>query len=181
MLYRYDYVLNGFSARMSVEEAALLRQLPEVYEIYVDEVYQLDTDVSPEFIGVDQIWSGDATPDAEGSKGAGMIVGVLDTGINLSHPSFAQTTPLDPYVYTNPYGNGVYKGLCASDPSGHVCNNKLIGVYDMTGSNNGHDQEDHGSHTASTAAGNRIQVNYGGASVVISGMAPTANIIADKD
>ncbi|NLE83278.1 MAG: S8 family serine peptidase [Chloroflexi bacterium] len=180
VLYRYDYVLNGFSARMSVEEAALLRQLPEVYEIYVDEVYQLDTDVSPEFIGVDQIWSGDATPDGEGSKGAGMIVGVLDTGINLSHPSFAQTTPLDPYVYTNPYGNGVYKGLCASDPSGHVCNNKLIGVYDMTGNNNGHDQEDHGSHTASTAAGNRIQVNYGGASVVISGMAPNAHIISYK-
>jgi subtilisin family serine protease len=180
VLYRYDYVLNGFAARMSVEDAALLRQLPEVYEIYVDEIYQLDTDVSPEFIGVDQVWSGDATPDGEGAKGAGTIVGVLDTGINLSHPSFAQTTPLDPYVYTNPYGNGVYKGLCASDPSGHVCNNKLIGVYDMTGSNNGHDQEDHGSHTASTAAGNRIQVNYGGASVVISGMAPNANIIAYK-
>ncbi|MDD4042336.1 MAG: S8 family serine peptidase [Anaerolineaceae bacterium] len=180
VLYRYDYVLNGFSARMSVEEAALLRQLPGVKEVFVDEIYQLDTDVSPEFIGVDQVWNGNATPAGEGAKGAGTIVGVLDTGINLSHPSFAQTTPLDPYVYTNPYGNGVFKGLCATNPSTHTCNNKLIGVYDMTGGGNGHDQEDHGSHTASTSAGNRIQVSYGGASVVISGMAPNAHIIAYK-
>ncbi len=180
VLYRYDYVLNGFSARMNAEEAALLRQLPEVYEIYVDEIYQIDTDVSPEFIGVDQVWDGTAVPDGTGSKGAGTIVGILDTGINLSHPSFAQTTPLDPYVYTNPYGDGVYKGLCASSPSTHTCNNKLLGVYDMTGGGDGHDQEDHGSHTASTAAGNRIQVTYGGAQVIISGMAPNAQIIAYK-
>ena len=180
VLYRYDYVINGFSARMSVEEAALLRQQPEVLEVFVDDVYQIDTDVSPEFIGVDQVWDGTAVPSGTGAKGAGTIVGIIDTGINLSHPSFAETTPLDPYVYTNPYGIGVYKGLCKTNPSGYACNKKLLGVYDFTSENNGNDTQDHGSHTASTSAGNRINVNYGGTQVVISGMAPNAQIISYK-
>ena len=180
VLYRYDYVINGFSARMSVEEAALLRQQPEVLEVFVDDVYQIDTDVSPEFIGVDQVWDGTAVPSGTGAKGAGTIVGIIDTGINLSHPSFAETTPLDPYVYTNPYGTGVYKGLCKTNPSGYACNKKLLGVYDFTSENNGNDTQDHGSHTASTSAGNRINVNYGGTQVVISGMAPNAQIISYK-
>ncbi len=180
VLFRYDYVINGFSARMSMDEAALLRKQPEVREVFVDEVYYLDTDVSPEFIGVDQVWDGSAVPDGDGAKGAGTIVGIIDTGINLSHPSFAATTPLDPYVYTNPYGAGVYKGLCASDPIDHVCNAKLLGVYDYVGAGNGHDTLDHGSHTASTAAGNRISINYGGAQVILSGMAPNAHVISYK-
>jgi len=98
----------------------------------------------------------------------------------MSHPSFAETTPLDPYVYVNPYGEGVYKGLCASNPSTHTCNDKLLGVYDYVTGGDGHDTLDHGSHTASTSAGNRISVNYGGANIVISGMAPNAQVIAYK-
>lgn len=180
VLYRYDYVINGFSAKMSLEEAALLRQQPEVLEVFVDKTYYLDTDYSPEFIGVDKVWDGSAVPSGTSGKGAGTIVGIIDTGINLSHPSFAETTTLDPYVYTNPYGAGVYKGLCKTNPSGYACNKKLLGVYDFTSENNGNDTQDHGSHTASTAAGNRISVNYGGAQVVISGMAPNAQIISYK-
>ena len=178
VLYRYDVVLNGFSAKMSLEEAALIKQLPEVLEVYPDEIWQIDTDVSPAFIGVDQIWSGDAVPGTDGAKGAGTIVGIIDTGINMTHPSFQQTTPLDTYVYPAPEGG--FKGLCATDPAGHQCNNKLIGVWDMLNGTNGHDELDHGSHTAGTSAGNRIQINYNGAIVIISGMAPNAQVLSYK-
>lgn len=176
VLYRYDVVLNGFSAKMSVEEAALLRELPEVLEVYPDEIWQIDTDVSPAFIGVDQIWNGNAVPGDAGAKGAGTIVGILDTGINMTHPSFAQTTPKDDYVYPAPVGG--FKGLCATDPAGHVCNNKLIGIWDMIDGNNGHDFHSHGSHTGGTAAGNIIDIVYNGANVTISGMAPNAQVIS---
>lgn len=176
VLYRYDVVLNGFSAKMSVEEAALLRELPDVREVYVDEIWQLDTDYSPEFIGVDQIWNGNAVPEGTGAKGAGTIVGIIDTGINMTHPSFAQTTPKDDYVYPAPVGG--FKGLCATDPAGHVCNNKLIGIWDMVDGNNGHDFHSHGSHTGGTAAGNIIDIVYNGAPVTIAGMAPNAQLIS---
>jgi subtilisin family serine protease len=178
VLYRYDYVINGFSAKMSVEEAAMLRQLPEVREIFVDSFYKLDTDVSPAFIGIDKVWDGSAVPLPEGKRGEGTILGIIDTGINAGHPSFQQTTPLDPYVFPAPAGG--FKGLCATAPATHHCNNKLIGMWDMLANADGNDTLDHGSHTAGTAGGNRVQINYNGATVVISGMAPHAQIISYK-
>lgn len=176
VLYRYDVVINGFSARMSVEEAALLRQLPEVREVYVDEIYQINTDVSPAFIGVDKIWNGEAVPFGTGAKGAGTRVGIIDTGINASHPSFQDTTPLDPYVYptTAPLG------LCATAPATHTCNNKLIGIWDMLSYDNGNDTLDHGSHTAGTAAGNIVQTDYLGSMITVGGMAPNAQVLSYK-
>lgn len=179
VLYRYDAVLNGFSAKMSFEEASLLRQHPDVEEVYPDEIYQLDTDVSPAFIGANQIWDGTAVVNGTGYKGEGTIAGIIDTGINMEHPSFQPSSPQDPgWTAVNPYGNGVYKGLCATNPSTHTCNSKLIGVYDMLNTGNGHDTEDHGSHTAGTTAGNTVEVHYGDAVVTISGMAPRANVIS---
>ncbi len=179
VLYRYDYVINGFSAKMTVEEAALLRQQPEVREVYIDTLYQVDTDVSPAFIGVDKIWDGSAVPLPEGKRGEGTIVGIIDTGINATHPSFLDHTPLDSYIYPNPPAGG-YKGLCATAPATHQCNKKLIGMWDMLNQTDGNDTLDHGSHTAGTTAGNRVQINYNGANVVISGMAPRARIVSYK-
>ncbi|MBP7213510.1 MAG: protease inhibitor I9 family protein, partial [Anaerolineaceae bacterium] len=110
VLYRYDAVLNGFSAKMNFKEAQMLREHPDVQEVYPDEIYQLDTDVSPEFIGAEQIWDGTAVVDSTGYKGEGTIAGIIDTGINMQHPSFKASSPQDPgWTATNPYGDGVYK------------------------------------------------------------------------
>ena len=181
VLYRYDAVLNGFSAEMSFEEAKLLREHPEVQEVYPDEIYQTNSDVSPAFIGADQIWNGKAVVNNTGTKGAGTIAGIIDTGINMSHPSFQDSSLQDPgWTAVNPYGSGKYKGLCASSPSTYQCNSKLIGVYDMINGTNGRDEDGHGSHVAGITAGNRVQVNYGNALVTISGIAPRANLISYK-
>ena len=104
-----------------------------------------------------------------------------DTGINMDHPSFAATGPEDGYVHQNPFGDGVFKGLCDTDSANYLCNNKLVGVYsyiDKPGALRGEDDHSHGSHVASTVAGNTLVVPYGGKNVEISGMAPHANIIA---
>lgn len=176
---RFDVVLNGFAAKMSASEAAALRQMPGVREVYPDQIWYPDTDTSPEFLGVDGIWDGTNVPGIDGAKGEGVLVGILDTGINIDHPSFAEVGPVDGYVHTNPYGPGVYKGLCASEPTNYVCNDKLVGVYAYTSEAiRGEDSEDHGSHTASTTAGNVVEFNFSGSLVTISGMAPHANIIA---
>ncbi|MDD4042335.1 MAG: S8 family serine peptidase [Anaerolineaceae bacterium] len=176
---RFDVVLNGFAAKMSPTEAAALRQMEGVREVYPDLLWQPDTDTSPEFLGVDGIWDGTSVPGGEGATGEGVLVGILDTGINMDHPSFAEVGPVDEYVHTNPFGTGVYKGLCASDPTNYVCNDKLVGVYAYVDEPIvGEDASDHGSHTASTAAGNVVEFDFSGANVTISGMAPHANIIA---
>ncbi len=180
--HRYDVVLNGFNAKMSAEEAARLAGLDGVRAVYANEIWELSTDVSPEFIGATSLWEDtESTPSTLATQGEGMLVGILDTGINMDHPSFADVGD-DGYDHTNPFGEEVYKGLCATDPTNFICNDKLVGVYAYTQSDEalyGEDAHAHGSHTASTAAGNvLIDADFNGMPVTISGMAPHANIIA---
>lgn len=176
VLYRYDYVINGFSVRMSVEEAALLRQHPSVREIYVNSVSQIQTDTSPGFIGAEQLWSGDNVPSGVGKRGEGTRIGIIDTGINLNHPSFSDSI----FGYTYPAPPGGYLGLCKTDPGNHPCNNKVIGMYDFLDGTNGFDTDNHGSHVAGIAAGNQSQATYLGSTLNISGIAPRAQIISYK-
>ncbi len=126
---------------------------------------------------------------AEGNMGQGIIVGVIDTGINPRNPSFADIGG-DGYNHTNPWGAGNYVGVCDSgtpatyDPT-FPCNDKLIGAWGYSTVNGGdpRDYDGHGSHTASTAAGNVVfDAEVVGPTIslerAISGVAPHANIIA---
>ncbi|MCL4263628.1 MAG: S8 family serine peptidase, partial [Anaerolineae bacterium] len=117
-----------------------------------------------------------------GTMGEGIIIGVIDTGINSGHPSFADIGG-DGYDHTNPYGSGNYVGYCVANPS--FCNDKLIGAWALhASSTNPEDTDGHGSHTASTAGGNFLQDAILDAPTAdytfdaISGVAPHANIIA---
>ncbi|WP_320825167.1 S8 family serine peptidase [Reinekea sp.] len=138
-----------------------------------------------QWIGAPLIWHGSA--DLEPTRGEGVIVGVIDTGINPISASFAAVSD-DGYRHHNPLGS--YVGVC--DPGAGVydpsfpCNDKLIGAWGVAFINNGspRDQDGHGSHTAGTAAGNLVYQATVTAptgfsvSKTIAGVAPRANIIA---
>lgn len=190
--FEYDVASHGFSVQLSAAEAERLRGLPGVALVEAEQVDRLQTDAGPRWIGAEAVWNGQAGP---ASRGEGVVIGIIDTGINAAHPSFAEVAPGDGYRHSNPRGR-LY-GLCQSQPG--LCNNKLIGIHDFSicsGShsssscddretNNGVDQEGHGSHVGSTAAGNPVEtalVLPSGASVPlrVSGVAPRANLIAYK-
>lgn len=180
--FQYLNVLNGFAAPMSATEAQKVAELDGIVAVYPDTLRYLDTDVGPGFIGAGSIWTGD-TGSGVATQGEGVIIGVIDSGVNHLHPSFADLAG-DGYDHTNPYGAGVYAGYCATDPT--FCNDKLIGAYGLNPiGSSPEDADGHGSHTASTAGGNRHDVaiddGAGGTfTVTISGVAPHANIIAYK-
>ncbi|RUO72369.1 peptidase S8 [Pseudidiomarina sediminum] len=164
---------NAAVVEMSQNDALILSQQPGVKRITPNRMLSIRTDRGPEFIGATSVWQGTAVPSGIGAKGEGMVVGVLDTGINTDHPAFADDGS---YASSNPFGAGNYVGDCETDPS--LCNDKLVGVRsysDITDSYkgpewqdnpwgtpqmarpaNGEDYNGHGSHTASTAAGNLI-------------------------
>lgn len=178
--FRYDVVLNGFALELSAADARSISKMDSVKLVVKDEIRQLETDVSPEFLGATTIWDAaeNTTPGDLETMGEGMLIGVLDTGINMDHPSFAEVGPVDSYVHVNPFGTGIYKGFCATDSTNYICNDKLVGVYGYTTETLiGEDHHAHGSHTSSTAAGNFLTTDYNGIEVTISGMAPHANII----
>jgi hypothetical protein len=70
------------------------------------------------------------------------MIGDIDTGVNHDHPSFAAVGG-DGYRVHNP--RGTYYGLCDPVTGAPFCNDKLIGVWDFTGTSPEDDNE-HGSH-----------------------------------
>lgn len=161
---------SGVAARLTPDEAAIVRGLPGIAKIEREQLYHLDTFRSPTFIGADTIWDGSNVPGGIGTRGAGIVIAVLDTGIEAAHPSFANDAQCGHGV-----GGVPNKLLSALDCSS----------TDVTGLCNGPDPSDpvnHGTHVASTAGGNTV-----GASAMpppnppppftqISGVAPCASI-----
>jgi len=180
-VFTYKYVYNGFAIRMTPAEAEAVARLAGVVDVQPDVLLQPTTDYGPAWIGAPAIWAG--IGGMPGTYGEGVIVGVLDTGINHASPSFADIGPVDGYDHTNPWGSGNYVGYCVTNPS--FCNDKLIGAWDYVdafGESDGpEDSDGHGSHTSSTAAGNVVTgtANYPTTvyEALISGVAPHANII----
>lgn len=182
---RYDAVLNGIALKMDLDEALVVSHLPGVRHVERNSALELHTDNGPRWIGADVMWGEDpvtGNAPCDRNCGEGVVVGVIDTGINYDHPSFADAGG-DGYDHTNP--RLTFFGLCDPVTGLPFCNDKLIGVYDFTGLGLPEDDNGHGSHTASTAAGNVIL----GAQLVgptfvvtrdISGVSPHANIIAYK-
>ncbi|HNB52995.1 MAG TPA: S8 family serine peptidase, partial [Anaerolineales bacterium] len=180
--YQYLNVLNGLAVAMSASEAMRVSKLPGVLSVTPDTIKYLDTEVSVDLIGAPNIWDGN-TISAVGTKGEGVIVGVIDSGINHDHPSFAEVGG-DGYVHTNPFGSGNFApgSFCDTDPT--FCNDKLIGAWDYNPGGNPEDGDGHGSHTSSTSAGNyvtaTITVGSDPYTLTLKGVAPHANIIAYK-
>lgn len=193
--------INGFSLTMTQDEAEKIAALPDVVSVQRSKLYQLHTDVGPKRISADKVWVGQTSQNTA-FKGEGTIVGIIDTGVNTDHPAFADIGH-DGYDHVNPLGSGNYLGDCALDEFKNRCNDKLIGVrsykvitdtYAGVYPAVGEDVSGHGSHTASTAAGNVLKnVDYlapeasatGDGRVIkaglfpeISGVAPHANIIS---
>ncbi|KAF1706756.1 protease domain-containing protein, partial [Pseudoxanthomonas sangjuensis] len=182
---RMQHALNAVVANMSNAEAGKVRKMKGVKLVEPVKLEKLNTDVGPWLIGAGEVWNWTGSGAGFPASGEGVVVGMLDTGINYASPSFAAVDPFDGYVHKNPLGSGHYLGTCAPGgvDEGH-CNDKLIGGYDYIGEeyNDGEpgffDNNGHGSHTASTAAGNHRDQMFMSEVRHISGVAPRANIVA---
>lgn len=203
VVHQYSEVFNGVSMVLSADKLDAVDALDGVTAIYLDQLLQPTTDASPEFIGAPVIWD-----DLGGQQnaGEGVIVGVLDTGIWPEHPSFSDPDPFGnsypapPTVPgSNGFGSGGPRNTCDfgntsynPDDAPFTCNNKLIGAYKFLDTyiavqgalgpndfDSARDSDGHGTHTASTAAGNGgvaaelLDVDRGD----VSGIAPRAHVI----
>lgn len=180
VLQVYDVLVHGVSVELSPLEAAKIEAMPEVRKVFPVTLEQPVTDAGPEWIGANALWDGTAVPATVGSQGEGVLVGIIDTGINFDHPSFSDQ-PADLFDYE---WEGDYLGVCApdGDPAyADACNDKLVGAYSYTQGYEALTPEDangHGSHTASTVAGNLVEMDYFGITQLITGVAPHAQIVS---
>ena len=191
----YQTAYGGVAATVPANSVAKLLKVDGVAAVQSDTVEQPQTSVTPEFIGATAVWPSLGGPDHAGEN---VVVGVIDSGIWPEHPSFQNkglpAPPGGPYACQ--FGDG--SDVAHLGPT-FACNRKLVGAYAFTqtymsaigaGANqncnntthicSARDSEGHGTHTASTAAGDGVASVplYGVDRGPISGMAPGARVIA---
>ncbi|WP_246837411.1 S8 family serine peptidase [Salinibacterium sp. UTAS2018] len=207
--YSYTLATNGFAADLTAAQAVELSANKLVASIVPDELKKITAaQRSTEFLGLEGaegLWA--ATGGAE-TAGEGIVVGVLDTGFAPENPAFAgdalgSTPGADPYrdgdstVFEKSDGQ-TFTGVCTEGDqfAADDCTTKVISArYFVDGFGAGNigdagvgeylsprDGDGHGSHTASTAAGNlEVDANVGGNALgYFSGIAPAAKIAAYK-
>ncbi|XP_042437327.1 subtilisin-like protease [Zingiber officinale] len=167
LLHSYSEVFSGFAAVLTEEELQAVEKKEGFLRALPDRVLRLMTTHTPDFLGLEigkkGLWE-------DTKLGSGVIIGVLDTGVTPGHPSFDdEGVPPPP---------SKWKGSCDLETG---CNNKLIGARSMLsdlGQSPPIDQNGHGTHTSSTAAGNFVRnvSYYGLANGTAAGMAPRAHL-----
>ena len=160
MVHGYYSAISGFSAIMSQEEAAKMREHEDVADVVEDEKVMLDyipddnssnsprrlTDSTPAGGVVNGIpnsrhltesspeflgLTGPAEPWARGIKGEDVVIGILDSGIWSEHPSFADDGSYDTLDdYTD---LPCTFGNTEHNPMDDPfdCNNKLLGARNV--------------------------------------------------
>jgi subtilisin family serine protease len=212
VLHNYAHTFNGFSARLSPAQVEAISNHPDVAAVYADEVHQPQTSNTPAFLGlVTPGGDGLHDLGIVGEDVIVGILDSGVWPENPSFSS-AGTMPENTYgpapegwagecnvgsvgSFTDSNGVVIYDDSTAPADE-FTCNNKLIGaryfgstfssVYEMQFSlgafASARDDDGHGSHTASTAAGNAgVTATLGGAEVgTLSGIAPRARVAAYK-
>ncbi len=85
-LYNYVNTINGFSAQMTPDQVSALKRNPAVVTIWKDEMKQLQTDTSGDFMGLTSDPGGLHT---DGFYGEDIVVGIVDSGITPENLSFS--------------------------------------------------------------------------------------------
>ncbi|CAH2079101.1 unnamed protein product, partial [Thlaspi arvense] len=137
----YGRSFNGFAAKLTESERDKLSGIEGVVSVFPSTVYKLLTTRSYEFMGLGD--KSNNVPEVETNT----IVGVIDGGIWPESKSFS-----DQGIGPIPQK---WKGTCAGGAN-FTCNKKVIGARHYV-QNSARDNNSHGTHTASTAAGNKVK------------------------
>lgn len=170
--HSYDVAKHAISSAMSLDEARAIAELAGIQSVTPVRIHQPQTFRGPAFIGAPSIWDGSQVPSyATATRGEGIRVGVIDTGANSAHPSFANDVSCG-FSTANP--KLIAKDCLVSNTSG------CVGVTPQADAGNGH-----GVHTASTAAGNTVDASATPAPLLpeglaMSGVAPCAAVTSYK-
>ncbi|XP_054823108.1 subtilisin-like protease 4 [Prosopis cineraria] len=177
LLYSYRNVMSGFAARLTHEELRAVQQKNGFISAHPERILHRQTTHTPEFLGLRQhtgLWK-------KSNFGRGIIIGMIDSGAVIDHPSFSDVgIPPPPRKW---------KGRCVV-MNASACNKKIIGARSFNSAakargqkvDSPFDDDGHGTHTASTAAGAFVddaQV-LGNARGAASGTAPYAHLAIYK-
>ncbi|QIL90710.1 S8 family serine peptidase [Microbulbifer sp. SH-1] len=201
-VHEYQVAFNGFAAQMTAKQAQALRNRKDVLGVWEDRLLKPQTNSTYRYLGLDHL----PGPWLLGATGEDVVIGVIDSGIHPEHPSLEDTrTPKRghlgrPILYgpapEHFTGSGCEFGNSAFNPADMPfdCNNKLLKAQAFSAGFlaaneladyeflSARDADGHGTHTATTAAGNfGVEgVMNGEATGTLSGVAPRARVAVYK-
>ena len=165
--WRYQLVLNGLAVVAPADAAARIAAIPGVREVQQSVRYHRTLYQSPRVIGAPQVWGATLA-----TAGNGIKIGVIDDGVDQSHPFFSPVGFSMPAGY--PKGNTAYttaKVIVARSfpPPGANWRYAKLPVDPQ--------ESEHGTHVAGIAAGDYDTSARGPSGQVrVSGVAPRAYI-----
>ncbi len=186
--YQFTYLTNSFSIETEFVNLEKIAKLEGVKSVFVMPVYNAipsDETANPNtagasvMTGVNKVW------DNLGFTGKGMKIAVIDTGLDLDHPSFAAEPETTENSLTIADIDAVLENLNAYAKRGTITGKTLyrsakvpyaFNYVDnsLTADHSADGQGDHGTHVAGIAAANAVS------GTEVKGMAPDAQIIVMK-
>ena len=183
--YQFTYLSNAISVNVPFGKLAEIAELDGVETVFLMPVYETcvvsdpATATAGDMIGLPSVWAD------LGYKGEGMKIAIVDTGLDLDHPSFADAPVLTDTsleladieaVLDKLNAAELYPGASAEDL---YYSEKIPFAFNYVDQNlkASHDYDDqgyHGSHVAGIAAANAID------STTVVGVAPEAQVYVMK-
>ncbi|MGK4044326.1 S8 family serine peptidase [Heyndrickxia oleronia] len=174
-LHNFTTVVNGFSAEIKQGDIAKVEKIPNVKRVQVVHKYDMPK-VQPEMKYSKELVQAQKAWRTTGFKGQGMIVGIIDTGIDYNHKDMklsddaSATLTKDGVTKLKLANNLPGKYYTAKVPYGYNYMDKNSDIIDSTAG-----ASMHGMHVAGTVAANGDEENGG-----IQGIAPEAQLLALK-
>lgn len=152
-IYRVQRTYNGIAVKVPENALNTIRSLPGVKAVHLLEPEYPGNSTSVPFLGTPQVWENTLGLPYP-ATGAGIKIGVIDTGIDYQHATFGGTGVLADYQANNR----------TMAPDAYYPTAKVVGGWDFagdayTGSNAAVPDPDpmdcngHGTHVSGTAAG----------------------------
>src|SRR6266700_4208280 len=153
ILYEYYTVLNGFAIKLNGYSLSSLQNVGGITVVSYSSDIHYDMNQSNTLIGSATLWSADG---GQSNAGAGMKIGIIDTGIDFTHPFLTDNSLTVPAGY--PKCDALDSTVGQANTSCKYVSNKVI-VAKMFCTQpvcvafDAQAKHDHGSHVSGIAAG----------------------------
>ena len=177
VLHSYTTVENGFAAVVPYGKLEEIRQLPGVAAAYAAPVFKVAPDMPTTMTELGGL------ENTSGYQGEGMVIAIVDSGLEISHPLFKQAPTTPALTQTDIENVLARKNLKAEEKKPGITASQVYKTAkvpfafdyadnDLDVAPNG--AGDHGTHVAGIAAANA------GVVADVVGVAPQAQILAMK-
>ncbi len=162
------------TVRFPLDAVNALLQLQGIEQLQLASRMELQTNVSVPAIDADDLWGGQPPMfSPSGSTGSGVVVGIVDTGIDPTHEDFKTSSGTRiKYLWD--------QTILGTAPAGFSYGTEYTSSSINSGNYQGYDIDGHGTLIAGIAAGNGRATGNGVPMYTYTGVAPEADLVIVK-